>query len=214
MASGGGTAPLAPGWRKDDALMTSAEAVSQVASAAPGAGAAAPVAVVIWEEGEPADARMEALALACRARGLKVSGLIQRNGGRRAGGDFSMEMREIEPGGEGSVRPIPLLDPSIAAGRGCRLDVAALAAAASLLAPERHRGSDLVIVNKFGRQESLGRGLRDEMAALIMSGLPVLTSVRASLRPSFEAFVGDGYVAIAPTPEAVTDWLSALREMR
>ncbi|MGL4728684.1 MAG: DUF2478 domain-containing protein [Bosea sp. (in: a-proteobacteria)] len=183
--------------------------VTHPATSAPHSAALAkPLAVIIAEHGEPADARMAALVVACRAHGLKVTGFIQHNHGDCALPGFSMALEEI---GDHGGRQIPLVDASIIAGNSCRLDVAGLAEAAALLAPERHQGSDLVIINKFGRQESLGRGLRDEMAALIMAGVPVLTCVRANLREALIAFAGEDYVVIAPTVEAVEQWLAALK---
>lgn len=151
---------------------------------------------------------MAALASACRARGLKVSGLIQHNEGDCALPGFSMSVEDM-----GSGRRIPLVADGPVPAQACRLDVAGLAEAAACLAIERHQSSDLVIVNKFGRQESLGRGLRDEMAALVMAGVPLLTSVRASLLPDFEAFIGEDFVVIDPTVEAVAQWLASLRSV-
>jgi nucleoside-triphosphatase THEP1 len=148
---------------------------------------------------------MAALAAACRARGLAVSGLIQHNEGDCALPGFSMALEDMASG-----RRIPLVAEGPVPAQACRLDVAGLAEAAACLSVERHQSSDLVIVNKFGRQESLGRGLREEMAALVMAGVPLLTSVRASLLPDFEAFTGEDFVVIDPTAEAVAHWLAAL----
>jgi Protein of unknown function (DUF2478) len=192
----------------------SAESTNDVITSAPSAPSpdkaalAKPIAIIIAEPGEPADEQMAALAAACIRRGLKISGLIQHNQGECARPGFSMALEEI---GDHGGRQIPLVDSSIVAGNACRLDVAGLVEAAALLAPERHRASDCVIINKFGRQESLGRGLRDEMAALVLAGVPVLTCVRAKLRQAFEAFAGEDHVVIAPSVDAVEQWLAALK---
>jgi hypothetical protein len=170
--------------------------------------AARPVAVVVCEPGEPADERMAALAAACRAQGLEVSGLIQHNEGDCALPGFSMALEDM-----GSGRRIPLVGEGPVPAQACRLDVAGLAEAAACLCVERHLSSDLVIINKFGRQESLGRGLRDEMAALVMAGVPLLTSVRASLLPDLEAFFGEDFVVIEPTAQAVARWLAGLKSV-
>jgi nucleoside-triphosphatase THEP1 len=148
---------------------------------------------------------MAALAAACRARGLAVSGLVQHNEGDCALPGFSMALEDMASG-----RRIPLVAEGPVPAQACRLDVAGLAEAAACLSVERHQSSDLVIVNKFGRQESLGRGLREEMAALVMAGMPLLTSVRASLLPDFKAFIGEDFVVIDPTAEAVAQWLAGL----
>ncbi len=167
--------------------------------------APAPIAVIVYEPGAAADATLAVLAHGLAARGLRVSGLVQHNDGACALPGFSMALEDIA-----TRRTIPLVDPGIVTPHACRLDVSGLAEAATLLAPERHAGSDVVVVNKFGRQESLGRGLRDEMAALALAGLPLLTSVRVDLLPAFAAFTGGGHVILAPQIDAVMAWLAGL----
>ena len=49
---------------------------------------------------------------------------------------------------------------------------------ADLLEFARQTRVDLVIVNRFGKQEASGEGLRQEIAGALLAGLPLLIAVR------------------------------------
>ena len=66
---------------------------------------------------------------------------------------------------------------------------------------------DLVIVNKFGKQECFGRGFRDVIAQALAQGVPVLLSVPAEQLPGFHAFAGEMAQPVAPG--AALDWCRA-----
>ena len=70
----------------------------------------------------------------------------------------------------------------------------------------KHDGADLVVVNKFGKQEALGEGLRDEIAKAAMAGLPVLLAVRLDFLPAWRAFVGEDWAELAADADTVERW--------
>lgn len=57
---------------------------------------------------------------------------------------------------------------------------------------------DLVIVNKFGKQEVLGQGLRAEIAAGVLAGLPLLTAVRDDMLAAWSDFAGEDWQRLPP----------------
>jgi hypothetical protein len=61
--------------------------------------------------------------------------------------------------------------------RGCRLDRGALSEAAALLSAAIEDGPELVILNKFGKTEGEGHGLRDALAQAVQHGVPVIVGV-------------------------------------
>jgi hypothetical protein len=66
--------------------------------------------------------------------------------------------------------------------------------------------TDLVIVNKFGRQEVLGQGLRQEIAAALLAGVPVLIAVRQDVLPAFRDFAGEDWTELPAQAEAIETW--------
>ena len=71
------------------------------------------------------------------------------------------------------------------------------------------QGADLVIVNKFGKQECYGQGFRHFIAEALARGIPVLLSVPAGQLPDFQDFAGDLAEPVAPA--AILDWCRARR---
>lgn len=89
---------------------------------------------------------------------------------------------------------------------GCRLDVAALEAAV-MIVHERLPGAKGLLVNKFGKQEAVGRGLVAAIVEACDRGLPVLVGVSPQWRDAFLSFA-EGRAIELPADEAcVLDWL-------
>ncbi len=107
----------------------------------------------------------------------------------------------------GDDGPMVRISQSLGTGSsGCRLDPGALEDAAQRAAYAMV-GADLVIVNKFGKQEAEGRGFRSVIAAALDAGQPVLTAVAADQAEAFHAFAGD---LAEEVPEAgALDWCRA-----
>jgi hypothetical protein len=62
--------------------------------------------------------------------------------------------------------------------RGCRLDESRLLEAEPALRVAIAERVDLLVINRFGRAENLGRGMVDTIASAIEAGIPILTAVR------------------------------------
>jgi hypothetical protein len=90
--------------------------------------------------------------------------------------------------------------------RGCRLDENALLDADPVLRAAIADRVDLVVVNRFGRAESLGRGLINIFAAAIEAGIPVLTAVRPPYDAAWRAFHGGLGCELPPEPGAIVSW--------
>ena len=92
----------------------------------------------------------------------------------------------------------------------CTFDTGALARAAWLLQTAAGSGAELLVVNRFGSVEAGGRGLRQEIADAICSGLAVLIPVRVSLLPALEAFLGGPATSLPASAAAIEAWAEAL----
>lgn len=74
--------------------------------------------------------------------------------------------------------------------RGCRLDERGLAAASHAVDEAIADHVDLVIMNRFGRAESLGAGLLASFSSAVSEGVPALTAVRAPYDLAWAKFHG------------------------
>lgn len=146
------------------------------------------------------------LAQRLTAEGVKVAGAV-RVEGMPGKGRQDMRLKVLCDAGDEIVISQDLGEHAT----GCRLDPGALETAAhrAVLAME---GADLVIVNKFGKQEAFGRGMRSVIAAAIERGLPVLTLVDLPQREDFLAFAGD-FAQIVTADEAAS-WCNAAARAR
>jgi len=70
-------------------------------------------------------------------------------------------------------------------------------------------GVDLLIINRFGRAESLGRGLLGCFSAAIEAGVAVLTAVRPPYDQAWYAFHGGCAHDLAPEMQEIIDWALA-----
>ena len=65
---------------------------------------------------------------------------------------------------------------------------------------------DLLIIDKFGREEAHGRGLRSVIAAALIAEIPLLIGVSTRNLCDFLTFVGDSTTRLKPDTEAITAW--------
>lgn len=149
-----------------------------------------------------ADRLLTETAVALERQGLRLAGAVQQNLDRGEGQECDMDLRIL---GDGTVIRI---SQNLGAGsEACRLDTGALAQAVARAEAVLAQGADLVIINKFGKQECFGRGFRDFIAQALAQGVPVLLSVPAEQLPGFHDFAGD--LAQPVAPGAALDWCRA-----
>lgn len=148
------------------------------------------------------DAFMQGVVARLRRRGLRLGGVVQHNDAACADRCMAMSLEDLASG-----RRFPISQDLGPSAEGCRLDAAGLAAAATAFSGALAAAADLVVVNKFGKQEALGEGLRDEIAGMAMAGLPVLLAVRHDFLPAWRAFAGDDWIALAADADSVERWV-------
>ena len=155
----------------------------------------------------PVDPILEDMALRAKQASLKVAGFLQRRDCAAPGCDGQLQIERIGTGDRQRILQ-PL---GSGAGGGCRLNPAAIAdVSGSLLAEiEAATGTraDLLILNRFGRSESEGRGFRTAIEAAYARGIPVLTAVRETYAEAWRDFAGDFGVLLPPDAANVAAWL-------
>lgn len=149
------------------------------------------------------DSRLCALARDLQARGLRVAGAVQHNGPDHPDRPCDMDLMVLT-----GARVIRISQDLGAGARGCRLDPEALEqAVAEVEAAITATPPDLLVINKFGRQESEGRGFRSAISAALGAEVPVLIGVQDSYLPAFLDWARD--IATPVAPDALTGWCLA-----
>jgi nucleoside-triphosphatase THEP1 len=147
------------------------------------------------------DLMMREVADRLRASGRRLAGLVQHNVEKDGSECSEMLLKDLA-----SDRLVSISMQRPRGSRGCRLDAAGLAEAAALAAAGIGRGADLVVISKFGAQEASGKGLRDEIALAVGSGIPLLTCVSRRLLPTWRDFIGEAWTALPPDPTEILEW--------
>lgn len=139
------------------------------------------------------------------AEGLRLAGTVQSNHDRPDRKKCDMDLRVLPDG-----PTVRISEDRGELARGCILDSGALEQ--TVFEVERRLdGADILIVNKFGKRESEGKGLAPVIAEALHRNMPVLVGVNGLNLAAFLAFAGEEIEGLATCPDSVTDWcLSAI----
>jgi hypothetical protein len=157
------------------------------------------LAAIIYDQGEPIDALFARMRDVVAARGFRVGGLLQEPCGE------SVFVTHIDSG-----KRIDLMQNLGACAEGCRLDSAALAEAAGLLAQSVAAAPDLLLVSRFGRVELEGGGFLNEIGAACLAEIPTLVGVGAKWATGWRDFSGDCAETLPCALDAALKWWEAL----
>ena len=89
---------------------------------------------------------------------------------------------------------------------GCSLDPEGLEEAAGLIRAQLDASPDLLLLNKFGKQEAEGQGFRALIGAALSQGTPVLIGVGRAKLPAFLEFAGEMGEELSTSPTALLSW--------
>lgn len=163
--------------------------------------APAMLAAILYTPQDPVEELMLEVAHTLTARGLRLGGALQHNIGMGLDDPCAMEMENLANGERFSL--------SQDLGRcsqACRLDPASLTHAAVAIRQAIDDDVDLICANKFGAQEALGVGLREEIGLVVAAGVPLLTAVGQRFRPEWEKFSGGYGELLKPDAAAILKW--------
>lgn len=166
-----------------------------------------PLAAIRFEHSD-IDGFLTDIAKELTARGLIVRGAVQTRGA--VGGEChcaDMDLTTL-----GSDRVFRISQPLGNGSQGCRLHPGALAECSSFIEQELEQGADLLILNRFGRGESDGRGFRDLIAKAMILDVPVLTAVRPTYADAWSQFGAGMACDLRADRDTVLDWFTTLHE--
>ncbi len=165
------------------------------------------LAALVFETGEEVNSVMAEFAEALAARGRRIAGFIQVSANTRGCACSETHVLDLESG----VR-IPILQDLGAHAQACRADSAALADVAARTLQALERRPDLLVINRFGRLESEGKGMREEIAAAAVAGIPVLVAVASRYLEAWRGFALGLGEELACSRAVVEDWWRQLEE--
>ena len=139
------------------------------------------------------------------ARGYRLAGTVRVLPADPRSHACDMDVRALPDGP--SLR---ISQPLGTQARGCRLD-AAVIETLSLAVESRVPGADLLVINKWGKQEAAGRGLRQAIVMAVEAGIPVVVGVNEMNVPEFLEFAGDQAERLPGTPDGIVSWTEAQR---
>jgi len=166
-------------------------------------GANRSLAFIPFMQDDAADRILEAVARRLIAKGYHVEGLVQhaeKDEGQCCG---AVDLEDIVTGKHWQI-----MQALGAHARGCRLDFDALSQAAVFAEARIGTRPDLLILNRFGKGEEQGGGLRSVFEAAFVAGVPILTSVKQPYLDGWLAFSDGMAEPLPPEIEAVLQWVS------
>jgi nucleoside-triphosphatase THEP1 len=159
------------------------------------------LAAVIYRPVDDVDSLLAQFANDLIGRGHRLGGVVQRNTKGDRGQRERMDVIDLMTGG--TVRICQDLGNGAAA---CRLNSAALAEAATAVTRAVAADVELVIINKFSKQEASGRGLRAEIADTVTAGLPLLIAVSDSRYDAWMKFTSGFGTTLLCKRRIIEEW--------
>jgi hypothetical protein len=165
------------------------------------------LAALIYDESHDPDELLRGFAADLNGRGSRAVGLVQLGDPLADPPQLSAlllhsgdTMRLFQDLGRGST--------------GCKLDVGQLLAAGSSVAQAIDDGADLVIINRFGRQEIEGKGLSYLIERALGAGIPAVIAVPEARLAAWNVFSDGMAVHLTCDRAALDAWWSALSALR
>lgn len=162
------------------------------------------IAAIVYSDGVYPDRIIARAVEPLRAAGLPLAGALQVEA--VAAGRHPCDML-LEDLASGEVHAIAEHRGPEASG--CRLDVGLLTEIGEAVLGSLHgEPPRLLVVNKFGKIEADGGGLRQAVAEAVDLGIPVLVGVPARNLDRWRAFAGSLASELPATVGAIADWLA------
>ncbi len=159
------------------------------------------LAAIHFEQGFDIDDLLTQVCAALARNEVRLGGLLQTVSEGVAGCASSVHVVDLRTG-----VPVDIFEHRGRFAEGCRLDEGALLEAAPAIHRAIEDRVDLLVINRFGRAESVGKGLIDAFAAAIEAGIPTLTAVRQSYAEAWLAFHGGLATDLPAALDPVAAW--------
>ena len=165
------------------------------------------LAAIIYDMGQAGtvDTMLCTLANRLRDEGYRLAGSIQHNTAVPGSPCSDMIIEDLA-----SRQRIDVSTPLAMAGGGCRLEPAALEDAAGLVAASLESGVDLVMINRFGKQEMAGNGFRAVIETAVAREIPLLIALNGVHGALWNEFHAGHAETLPANPAAIETWCRAV----
>ena len=164
-----------------------------------------PLAGIVFKSKDPVNSLLEDVSRTLAAHGLNLAGVLQKSVTPEGSSEKNVCLSSLRGSWE-----MPVLQDRGQHAQGCRLDPHAITDVAGRLAADLKAGADILIVNRFGRAESEGYGLRQVLEQAVCDGIPVLLAVREDYVSAWEEFHGGMGELLPMDRDAVLAWCDAV----
>ena len=161
------------------------------------------LAALVYERDQDPDQVLREFACDLKTRGYRAVGLVQL--GHHCVDTPSLSAMLVHTGEE-----LPLYQNLGSYSTGCRLDVGQLLDAGTQIARAIDQGADLVIVNRFGRQECEGKGLSYLVERALSADIPVVIAVPSHRFADWIRFADGMSVKLHCHRQALDAWWNAV----
>ena len=161
------------------------------------------LAALVYERDQDPDQVLREFASDLKARGHRAVGLVQT--AHHCTDTPQLSAMLVHSGEE-----LQLFQNLGTCSTGCRLDVGQLLDAGAQIANAIDEGADLVIVNRFGRQEREGKGLSYLVERALSADIPVVIAVPSHRFADWIRFADGMSVKLACHREALDAWWNAV----
>ncbi len=163
-----------------------------------------PIAALVYADGVYPDPVIRLAVEPLQEAGIPLAGLLQRPATSRL--DCPPCDLLLEDLASGTITAI--VENRGKEARGCRLDIHLLTELAEAVEQDLCAdGPRLLVVNKFGKIEVGGGGLRQAIAAAVDLGIPVLVGGPERNLDSWRAFAGSLAMELPAEKAAIDEWL-------
>lgn len=163
------------------------------------------VAALVYPDEMYPDLTFRRIVEACRVGGLALAGVLQHRAFEDCDHNCDVILEDLASGGL-----IKLFEDRGEGASGCRLDMAALAEATAGIERSLLGRPDLLVLNKFGKAEAMGEGLRDLIAEAIDRDIPVIIGVPSRNLEAWRDFAGGLSTELPADADRVIAWREGL----
>ena len=167
------------------------------------------IAAVVYQgdQGATVDTLLADVAYNLRAGGWKLAGAVQNPNALR-NSRCEMTLEDLATGA--CIEMSDELGPTAS---GCRLDTEALEDSVGLATASLDPATTLVVINRFGKRETDGRGFRAMIESAVAMDVPVLVGVKQMHLEAWKHFVGDEPLVLPLDGEHILAWCKAAVEV-